>query len=130
MSSKQQPALIPLDDEAEYSKTGSTYCPIPSVWYGEDAELLELMLQFYPHSKPRRILDATINGGRFWRNSKRRVIGIDISAVHRPSIVADNTMMPFRDHSFDVIVYDPPHIPNQGKDRQKDFNMRVADAMP
>jgi SAM-dependent methyltransferase len=126
MSSKQQPLLIPLGDEAEHSKGTSTYSPIGSVWYGEDGELLELMLQFYPHSEPHQILDATVNGGRFWRDSKRQIVGIDVSAAHRPSIVADNTMMPFRDLSFDVIVYDPPHIPNQGKDKQKDFNTRFG----
>ena len=34
--------------------------------------------------------------------------------------------MPFLGKSFDVIVYDPPHIPNQGKDKQKDFNTRFG----
>jgi len=56
------------------------YDPIPSVWDGDDAELLERMLALYPRKPPRRILDATVNGGRFWRGSNRRVIGIDIEA--------------------------------------------------
>ena len=34
--------------------------------------------------------------------------------------------MPFRGDFFDVVVYDPPHIPNQGKDRQKDFTVRFG----
>jgi predicted methyltransferase len=34
--------------------------------------------------------------------------------------------MPFDDSSFDVVVYDPPHVPNQGKDRSKDFNTRFG----
>ena len=34
--------------------------------------------------------------------------------------------MPFRDNSFDVVVYDPPHVPNQGQDRTKDFNPRFG----
>jgi hypothetical protein len=38
--------------------------PPASVWFGEDSELLERLLSFYPRRKPRRILDATINGGR------------------------------------------------------------------
>jgi SAM-dependent methyltransferase len=74
----------------------------------------------------RRILDATLNGGRFWRGSKRKVIGMDIECSHRPPIVGDNTAMPFADRVFDVVVYDPPHIPNQGKDKQKDFNVRFG----
>lgn len=104
----------------------SEYVPLASVWFGDDAELIELMLNYYPRKKPRKILDATVNGGRFWRGSKRTVIGLDIDLRHHPAIVADNSLMPFRDASFDVIVYDPPHIPNQGKDKLKDFNTRFG----
>jgi SAM-dependent methyltransferase len=102
------------------------YVPLPSVWDGDDPELIEKLLLFYPRRNPRRILDATVNGGRFWRGSKRRVIGLDIEFSHRPTIAADNTRMPFADDSFDVVVYDPPHIPNQGKDNKKDFNTRFG----
>ena len=91
----------------------SIYEPLGSVWHGEDSELLEQMLSLYPRTPPRKILDSTVNGGRFWRGSKRRIIGLDIELKHNPSVVADNTQMPFCDRSFDVIVYDPPHIPNQ-----------------
>jgi SAM-dependent methyltransferase len=103
-----------------------TYAPLPSVWYGSDAELLELMLGFYPRRAPKKILDATVNIGRFWKGSKRKVVGLDIDAQFNPDFVADNRDMPFKDGAFDVIVYDPPHIPNQGKDRQKDFNTRFG----
>lgn len=102
------------------------YEPLGSVWPGEDAELIEEFLRFYPRRQPRRILDATVNGGRFWRGSHRPVIGLDIETAHRPDVVADNTSMPFRHGTFDVIVYDPPHIPNQGQERSKDFNTRFG----
>jgi SAM-dependent methyltransferase len=105
-------------------KTG--YHPLSSVWEGDDAELLERMLEFYPRSRPKRILDATVNGGRFWRGSTRPVYGLDIDIAHRPNLVADNTKMPFGDEVFDVLVYDPPHIPNQGRDNEKDFNVRFG----
>jgi hypothetical protein len=104
----------------------AVYDPLPSVWHGEDNELLERLLSFYPRSEPKRILDATVNGGRFWKGSRRNVIGMDIAQSHRPSLVGDNMIMPFADSVFDVIVYDPPHIPNQGKDKQKDFNSRFG----
>ncbi len=102
------------------------YQPLASTWEGEDAELLERMLGFYPRKEPRRILDATINGGRFWRGSKRSIIGMDIEAAHTPNLVGDNACMPVRNHAFDVVVYDPPHIPNQGRDKSKDFNIRFG----
>lgn len=123
MSSKQQPMLIAILEEP---KESTSYAPIPSVWDGEDSELLERMLDFYPRSKPKRILDATVNGGRFWRGTRRDIIGMDLSATHHPSVVGDNMTMPFRTGIFDVVVYDPPHIPNQGKDKQKDFNTRFG----
>jgi len=50
---------------ATTAETASEYAPLTSIWYGEDAELLERLLSFYPRRKPRRILDVTVNGGRF-----------------------------------------------------------------
>jgi SAM-dependent methyltransferase len=104
----------------------SPYEPLPSVWYGGDAELLEELLTFYPRKRPQRILDATVNKRRFWQGSKRRITGLDIDARYKPDVVANNTAMPFPDEDFDVVVYDPPHIPNQGKDNTKDFNKRFG----
>lgn len=103
-----------------------SYQPLASVWFGEDNELLKRMLDFYPRAKPRLILDATINKGRFWVGNNFPVIGLDINRRYRPSVVGDNMQMPFRSEIFDVVVYDPPHIPNQGKDRQKDFQDRFG----
>ncbi|MGA8551801.1 MAG: hypothetical protein WB678_16365 [Stellaceae bacterium] len=103
------------------------YRPLDSVWHGEeDADLIEQLLAFYPHTEPRLILDATVNGRRFWRGSARPVIGLDIDPSHRPEVCADHAAMPFGADSFDVVVYDPPHIPNQGRDRSKDFNIRFG----
>jgi len=102
------------------------YEPLPSVWFGDDSELLDKMLRFYPRKKAQRILDATVNRGRFWRGLSWNVVGLDINPAHSPTVVGDNTAMPFDDGSFDVVVYDPPHIPNQGKDRSKDFNKRFG----
>src|SRR5271157_4480956 len=118
------PSMATQFSSASGERTG--YDPPGSVWEGDDAELIERMLAFYPRKRPRRILDATVNGGRFWRGSKRPVIGLDIDRSHKPNLVADNTAMPFRDGSLDVVVYDPPHIPNQGRDNQKDFSKRFG----
>ncbi len=114
--------LYPHPEPAEPSR----YDPLPSVWFGTDAELLEKMLDFYPRKRPERILDATINRGRFWEGSSRPVTGLDIDPANKPDVVGDNRDMPFADASFDVVVYDPPHIPNQGKDKKKDFNTRFG----
>jgi SAM-dependent methyltransferase len=104
----------------------ATYKPLTSIWDGTDAALLELMLDFYARQRPERILDSTINTGRFWVRSERSVIGLDINPKFRPDVIADNRRQPFKDCCFDVVVYDPPHIPNQGSDQSKDFNTRFG----
>jgi hypothetical protein len=104
----------------------ASYRPLPSTWDGTDAELLERMLDFYPRKCPKIVLDATVNKGRFWAGSERNVIGLDINPAYRPDVVADNRRLPFKGRCFDVVVYDPPHIPNQGSDKSKDFNTRFG----
>lgn len=119
-------SLFETECDAPATVRASSYEPLPSIWVGDDAELLEKMLGFYPKKEPKAILDATVNQARFWRGTRRTVIGIDIDPKVAPDLVADNCHMPWKDSSFDVIVYDPPHIPNQGKDRSKDFNDRFG----
>ena len=102
------------------------YEPLPSVWEGEDSELLEKMLRFYPKADPKMLLDATANSKRFWKGSTRPVVGMDIQSRYRPEVLASSASMPFQREVFDVVVYDPPHIPNQGKDIQKDFGVRFG----
>jgi SAM-dependent methyltransferase len=120
LKAQKQLELIPK------AETKPEYRTLSSIWEGTDSELLERMLDFYPKSPPQLILDATVNVGRFWKGSKYPVIGIDIDPTHRPDIIANNLRMPFKDEGFDVVVFDPPHIPNQGKDRSKDFNSRFG----
>jgi hypothetical protein len=115
-----------LFEEPLRSGTPTSYQPLPSIWEGTDAELLGRMLDFYPHKRPKLILDATVNTGRFWVGSERNILGIDINAKFKPDVIADNCRMPFKDRCFDVVVYDPPHIPNQGSDKSKDFNTRFG----
>lgn len=115
-----------LFDDSSWDPAPVTYQPLPSIWEGSDADLIERMLGFYPRKPPELILDATINAGRFWVGSGRSVIGLDVNPRFRPDVLADNRLMPFQDHCFDAVVYDPPHIPNQGNDQSKDFNTRFG----
>ena len=96
------------------------YEPLSSVWTGADSELLEAMLDFYSVIEPDPILDATYNTGRIWRDSTRPVTSMDIDPQYAPDIVADNREMPgVRDESFAVVVYDPPHVGPQGRDKSR-----------
>ncbi len=107
------------------------YRPISSVWAGPDSELLEAMLRFYSVIDPEPILDATYNTGRMWGASTRTVVSMDIDPSYNTDIVADNRDMPVPDESFAVVVYDPPHVGPQGRDKSRkrfdvDFGATVA----
>ena len=108
-----------------------TYRPISSVWAGTDGKLLDAMLDFYAVLAPEPILDATYNTGRIWAGTQRPVVSMDIDPQYSPDIVADNRAMPVPDASFAVVVYDPPHVGLQGRDKSRkrfdvDFGASVA----
>ncbi len=100
------------------SDRAAKYIPLSSVWEGSDGELLEAMLSFYPSIDPEPILDATYNTGRFWKDSSRDVWSMDINPKYKPMIVADNrTMNGVPSLTFGTVVYDPPHVGPQGRDK-------------
>ena len=100
------------------ANNGDGYNPLSSVWQGNDGDLIEAMLAFYATIKPEPILDATYNAGRFWKNSTRSVVSMDIDPQHNPKYLCDNRVMPgVRSNQFGVVVYDPPHVGPQGRDK-------------
>lgn len=104
-------------DKADIEKR-SKYRALSSVWEGSDWELLEAMLSFYPTVKPEPILDATYNAGRFWKGSARDVWSMDIDPKYKPMIVGDNRLMKdVPSARFGTVVYDPPHVGPQGRDK-------------
>lgn len=122
-----------LDDIApEKPAPQVEYAPLSSVWEGNDAELLERMFAFYASIAVEPILDATYNVGRFWKGSSREVVSMDIDPKYEPDIVADNREMPgVEDDSFAVVVYDPPHVGPQGRDKsRKRFDVDFGATMP
>jgi hypothetical protein len=108
-----------------------TYVPISRVWEGSDSELLDAIFGFYPTIPPEPILDATYNSGRIWNGSKRQIVSMDIDPRYKPMIVADNRKMTGVPASaFGTVVYDPPHVGPQGRDKSRkrfdvDFGARV-----
>lgn len=98
--------------------SASTYLPLSSIWTGSDVDLLEAMLNFYPTILPEPILDATYNAGRMWKGSRREVVSMDIDPKYNPMIVADNREMTgVTDATYGTVVYDPPHVGPQGRDK-------------
>ena len=108
------------------------YSPISSVWEGSDSELIESMLKFYAAVDPEPILDATYNRGRFWKGSSRRVVSMDIDPKYAPMIVGDNRkMVGILDSQYGTVVYDPPHVGPQGRDKStKKFDEDFGATVP
>jgi hypothetical protein len=117
-----RPASIRQQNGKVRSSAAATsgYEPISSVWEGADGELLEAMFAFYATIDPDPILDATYNAGRFWKDSERRVVSMDIDPRHKPMIVGDNRKMAgVPSAHFGTVVYDPPHVGPQGRDKSR-----------
>ena len=111
-------------------RPATAYAPLFSVWTGEDRELLERMLAFYPTIEPEPILDATYNAGRFWKGSTRNVVSMDIDPQHKPMILVDNRLMTGVSREFGTVVYDPPHVGPQGRDKSvKRFDLDFGATM-
>ena len=108
------------------------YEPLSSVWEGKDADLLELMLEFYPSIPVEPILDSTYNHGRFWNDSTREVVSMDIDPKYNTDIVGDNREMEgVPSSAYGVVVYDPPHVGPQGRDKScKRFDEDFGAIMP
>lgn len=86
-----QTTFLGLGEETRNSST--SYEPISSVWERSDGELLEAMFKFYSVVPPEPILDATYNAGRFWKESTRKVVSMDIDPQYGTDIVGDNREM-------------------------------------
>lgn len=84
-----------------------------SVLHGRDGEAILTLLNIHCDTKTPRILDCTHNKGTMWNGlSNMNVTSMDISDEFDVDVVGDFRAMPFADKSFDVIVFDPPHLPD------------------
>lgn len=83
-----------------------------SVLLGRDPQALAILLRLHAPSSP-RILDCTFNTGKMWKGSGFAPDHtMDINPVLDVDTVGDFCRMPFEPCSFDVVVFDPPHLPN------------------
>jgi hypothetical protein len=80
---------------------------------GTDQEALRALISLHACPEP-RILDVTHNRGRMWKGLPYTPHRSDRDpCLHEQGFtdtVADFRALPFPDASFDVIVFDPPHI--------------------
>lgn len=83
---------------------------LDSVWNGRDRELLNAMFSFYA-PRAQRIVDVCCNVRRMWGRWASNAVGYDIDPEVRPDVVCSWHALPDADHTVDVLVYDPPHLP-------------------
>jgi hypothetical protein len=88
-----------------------------SVVSAQDHEILTDMIEFY--SNPQAIvLDVTANARKMWKGVKhaltepRRVFFTDVDHAMSPDVACDFRALPFVGGMFDVVVWDPPHLPS------------------
>lgn len=75
-----------------------------------------------------RVLDATYGLGRFWTKwQPAELVGCDADPAKAPDVAADFTRLPFRDRSFDSVVYDPPYRLNGTPDQAFDAGYGISD---
>jgi SAM-dependent methyltransferase len=82
-----------------------------SILFGKDQQVLPILLELHCAVAHPRILDVTYNSGSMWKGLSYPLTTMDIDPSFGTDVVGDFTAMPFCDGSFDVIVFDPPHLP-------------------
>lgn len=56
------------------------------------------------------VLDCTYGKGRFWTKYRPPLlVGVDLNPLKAHTVQADNRRLPFPDHCFDVVVFDPDY---------------------
>lgn len=98
-------------DEMEVPSTSRTR-RATSVLQGYDGEAIVILLEIHCETQSPRILDCTHNRGTMWRGLSLNVVRMDISTDATVDVVGDFRAMPFADRVFDVVVFDPPHLPD------------------
>jgi len=82
-----------------------------SVMMARDPEVLTTMLDFYAWPGA-AVLDVTANERRMWNGVEwPSVTFLDIDPEMKPDIIGDFRALPVDPSSYDVIVFDPPHLP-------------------
>lgn len=80
-----------------------------SIWEGNDRDFLQWSIPFYwRRGGTPRVLDINYGAGRFWRGTNPPALTLDIRPLG--DVRADNRALPLLPQTFDVVVYDPPHM--------------------
>jgi len=86
-----------------------------SLIIGDDGECIDTLIQVHSSYHQEYILDATANQCVMWKKSVYKPhIRLDIDVNQTPSVCGNYDSLPFKNDSFTLIAFDPPHLPNTG----------------
>src|SRR5688572_23276653 len=83
-----------------------------SIIMGRDRDVIPVLMSIHATSDKPVILDVTHNTGKMWKGLDYPVIRLDQAAGLPVDTRGDFGRLPFRSQIFDVLVFDPPHLPN------------------
>ena len=100
--------------------------PLRAIMRAAPAEIVAGMLRvLYPDAET--LLDATHGHGRFWTaDPPVAVTGLDLDTARAPHVVGDFRALPFRDGSFDVVIFDPPYHTDMGRGKASVMGSRFG----
>lgn len=83
-----------------------------SVLLGKDYQALNQLIELHSPADNPVIMDCCHNQGTIWQLCQYQPdVKMDISSIGGLDAMADFMTLPFRSSTFDVIVFDPPHLP-------------------
>lgn len=84
-----------------------------STLHGKDFRAIEILMEVHCENRDSPfILDCTHNKGTMWKGcSFSPSVKTDLDPTHPIDLAANFMSLPFRDEVFDVVVFDPPHLP-------------------
>ncbi|KAB2806974.1 hypothetical protein F9L07_28490 [Pimelobacter simplex] len=83
-----------------------------SVVLGKDRDVIPQLIETHAVAEP-RIIDVTFNKGVMWKGTGYAPYRVDVSREMSPEadLIADCRALPLADSSWDVVAFDPPHLP-------------------
>lgn len=92
-----------------------------------DSAILDGLLALFCRVPTPRILDVTANQGAIWRASRHLpAVFVDLDPTQLPDVCADCRALPFAAGTFDVVVFDPPHLPGGQRHTLPGYNRRYG----
>lgn len=107
----------PCKNDANFARERGLHWPPHPLRHARvlDATCGSRMIWFDPDCPDAIFLDKRrVEGKRIWKSSAKSGTSVRHLDV-RPDVVGDFTAMPFEECSFDLVVFDPPHLRHVGE---------------